>query len=84
MLHGLRANQFMTERSVIIASAFDPDAGQGALADSRFAMAELGAYGVRKWLEAITTAWALVDESKPVQVLTPELLADYKLSLIHI
>ena len=78
MLHGLRANKFMTERSAIIASAFDPDAGQGALADTRFAMAELGAYGVRKWLEAITTAWALVNESKPVQVLTPELLADYK------
>ena len=41
-------------------------------------MAELGAYGVRKWLEAITTAWALINESKPVPVLTPELLADYK------
>jgi len=78
MLHGLQANQFMTERSVLIASAFDPDAGEGALADSRFAMAELGAYGVRKWLEAITTAWALINESKPVPVLTPELLADYK------
>lgn len=78
MLHGLQANQFMTERSVLIATAFDPDAGEGALADSRFAMAELGAYGVRKWLEAITTAWALINESKPVPVLTPELLADYK------
>ena len=78
MLHGLQANQFMTERSVLIATAFDPDASEGALADSRFAMAELGAYGVRKWLEAITTAWALINESKPVPVLTPELLADYK------
>ena len=78
MLHGLQANQFMSERSVLIASAFNPDAGEGALADSRFAMAELGAYGVRKWLEAITTAWALINESKPVPVLTPELLADYK------
>ena len=78
MLHGLQANQFMSERSVLIATAFDPDASEGALADSRFAMAELGAYGVRKWLEAITTAWALINESKPVPVLTPELLADYK------
>ncbi len=78
MLHGLQANQFMSERSVLIASAFNPDAGEGALADSRFAMAELGTYGVRKWLEAITTAWALINESKPVPVLTPELLADYK------
>jgi hypothetical protein len=78
MLHGLRANQFMTERSVIIASAFDPDAGEGALADSQFAMAELGAFGVRACLEVITTAWALINESKPVPVLTPEILADYK------
>ena len=78
MLHGLKANRFMTERSVIIASAFDPDAGDGALADSQFAMAELGAFGVRAWLEVITTAWALINESKPVPVLTPEILADYK------
>jgi len=78
MLHGLKANRFMTERSVIIASAFDPDAGDGALADSQFAMAELGAFGVRAWLEVITTAWALINESKPVPVLTPEILANYK------
>jgi len=78
MLHGLKANRFMTERSVIIASAFDPDAGDGALADSQFAMAELGAFGIKAWLEVITTAWALINESKPVPVLTPEILADYK------
>ena len=78
MLHGLKANRFMTERSIIIASAFDPDAGDGALADSQFAMAELGAFGVRAWLEVITTAWALINESKPVPVLTPEILANYK------
>ncbi len=77
MLHGLKANRFMTERSVIIASAFDPDAGDGALADSRFAMAELGAYGVRKWLEAITTIWDLIEEGKPDPVITPGLLADH-------
>lgn len=78
MLHGLKANRFMTERSVIIASAFDPDAGDGALADSQFAMAELGAFGIKAWLEVITTAWALINESKPVPVLTPEILANYK------
>ena len=78
MLHGLKANRFMTERSVIIASAFDPDAGDGALADSRVAMAELGAYGVRKWLEAITTIWDLIEEGKPDPAITPGLLADHQ------
>ena len=78
MLHGLRANQFMTERGVRIANAFDSDVGDEVLADSRIALAELGAYGARTWLEAITTAWALVINGKPEPVITPELLAGHK------
>ena len=78
MLHGLRANWFMTERGVRIAAAFDPDVSDDVLADSRVAMAELGAYGARSWLEAITTAWALINEGKPDPVITQELLADHQ------
>ena len=77
MLHGLRANQFMSERSVRVASAFDTDVKDGILADARMAMAELGAYGVRAWLEAITTAWTLVLKGKPDPVITKELLEDH-------
>ena len=78
MLHGLRANRFMTERGVRIAAAFDPNVSDDMLADSRLAMAELGAYGARSWLEAITTAWALISEGKPDPVITPKLLADHQ------
>ncbi|MDF1859942.1 MAG: hypothetical protein P1U87_06985 [Verrucomicrobiales bacterium] len=78
MMHGLKANQFMTERGVRIASAFDLELTDDVLADSRVALAELGAYGARTWLEAITTAWALIKEGKPDPVITPELLADYQ------
>ena len=78
MLHGLKANQFMTERGVRIASAFDTEVSDEVLADSRIAMAELGAYGSRAWLEAITTAWALIEEGNPDPVITPELLASHK------
>lgn len=78
MLHGLKANRFMTERGVRIASAFDPEVSDDVLADSRIALAELGAYGARAWLAAITTAWALINEGKPDPVITPELLADHK------
>ena len=78
MMHGLKANQFMTERGVRIASAFDPNVSKDVLADSRVAMAELGAYGARSWLEAITTAWALIKDGKPDPVITPELLANHK------
>ncbi len=77
MMQGLKANRFMTQRGVRIASAFDPDVSEGILADSRLAMAELGAYGARTCLEAITTAWDLVNEGKPDPVITPELLAGH-------
>ena len=78
MLHGLKANRFMTERGVRIAAAFNSDVTDDMLADSRFAMAELGVYGARSWLEAITTAWALISEGKPAPIITPELLADHQ------
>ena len=78
MMHGLRANRFMTQRGVRVASAFDPDVSEDLLADSRIALAELGAYGARTWLEAITTAWALINEGKPDPTVTPELLADHQ------
>lgn len=78
MMHGLKANRFMTERGVRIASAFDTEVSDDVLADSRIALAELGAYGARTWLEAITTAWALINEGKPAPVITPELLADHQ------
>ena len=78
MLHGLKANRFMTERGVRIASAFDPDVGEDVLADSRVAMAELGAHGTRSWLEAITTIWDLIEEGKPDPVITPGLLANHQ------
>jgi hypothetical protein len=78
MIHGLKANRFMTERGVRIAAAFVPDVGEDVLADSRFAMAELGAYGARAWLEAITSAWGLVKKGKPDPVITPELLTEHQ------
>ena len=78
MLHGLKANRFMTERGVRIAAAFDPDVEGDVLADSRVALAELGAYGARAWLEAINSAWGLVEKGKPDPVITPELLTDHE------
>ncbi|MCK5803690.1 MAG: hypothetical protein KAI66_12690, partial [Lentisphaeria bacterium] len=78
MMHGLRANQFMTARGVRIAGGFDTNAGQATVDDAHLALAELGAYGVRSWLNAIVTAWGLVEEGKPAPVVTPELLADHR------
>lgn len=78
MLHGLRANQFMTTRGVRIAAGFDAEATPKIIAVARLALAELGAYGVRSWLDAITTAWALVEEGKHAPRVTPGLLADHR------
>ena len=78
MMHGLKSNRFMTQRGVRIASAFGPNVSGDVLTDSRTAMAELGAYGTKSWLEMIATAWALIEEGKPDPVITKELLADYQ------
>ncbi|MEM1294163.1 MAG: hypothetical protein AAGH89_02290 [Verrucomicrobiota bacterium] len=79
MMHGLKANQFMTERGVRIASAFNPEVTDDVLENSRLAMAELGAHAVKASLGAITTAWALINEGKPDPKITPELLAEHKI-----
>ena len=56
MLHGLRANEYMTQRGRRIARTFAADASAEEIRIGRAALAELGVHGIRSGLDAIWTA----------------------------
>ncbi len=77
MLHGLAANEFMTQRGARIAGTFARTASPEQLADGRAALAELGGYGVRTGADAIWTAYALAAKGR-VPDLTPAVEQQYQ------
>jgi hypothetical protein len=77
MLHGLQANEYMTQRGPLIARTFATEASADDIKAGRQALAELGVYGIKSGLDAIWTAWQLAREGL-VPELTPAVEQDYR------
>ena len=74
MMDGYHANAYMTARGVRVARAFAADLTPAELADSRRALAELGAYGVASALRLFDAAWQAA-ETRSIPVLDKAVLA---------
>jgi len=77
MMHGLHANEFMTQRGVRIARTFAKTATTEDVKAGRTALAELGVNGIKGSLDAIWTAQQFAKKSI-VPELTPAVEKEYR------